>query len=213
MIRHRQTAPGQMKGVTALSTDALAGVRVVELSAGRLGAACAKHLGDFGADVVKVEPPAGDAMRKVGPFTGGEPHPERAALFLYLNANKRGVCLDLHTEEGRRDLDLLLKSADVFVTDLTPAIAEDLSLGEGRVEGLNPKLVYTSVTHFGRFGPYSDYRGSDLVAFHMGGVGYETPNTSVTDLEVDTPLKSGGYQAEYQTAWTAAAATIVGLFH
>ena len=178
-----------------------------------MGAACAKHLADFGADVVKVEPPDGDPMRHVGPFTGDEPHPERSALFLYLNANKRGVCLDLQSEESRRDLDLLLKGADVFVTDLSRREAGSLALDEARVESLNPGLVYTSVTHFGRFGPYSDYRGSDLVAFHMGGVGYDTPTASVTDIYAHPPVKSGGYQAEYQAAWTAAAATMVGLFH
>ena len=198
---------------SALSSDALAGIRVVELSGGRMGAACAKHLADFGADVVKVEPPEGDPFRQVGPFSGGEPHPERSALFLYLNANKRSVCLDIRTADGRSDLDLLLKSAHVFVTDITRSQAQELALDEDRVEALNPGLVYTSVTHFGRSGPYSDYKGSDLVAFHMGGVGYETPNSSVTDIEVDTPLKSGGYQAEYQTAWTAAAATMIGLIH
>ncbi len=191
----------------------MAGVRVVELSVGRMGAACAKYLADFGADVVKVEPPEGDPFRQVGPFTGGEPHPERSALFLYLNANKRGVCLDVRKADGRRDLNLLLKTANVFVTDITRAQAAELSLDEAHVEALNPSLVYTSVTHFGRSGPYSDYRGSDLVAFHMGGVGYVTPTASVTDLAAHAPLKSGGYQAEYQAAWTAAAAIMIGLFH
>ena len=178
-----------------------------------MGAACAKHLADFGADVVKVEPPGGDPIRQVGPFAGGEPHPERSALFLYLNANKRGACLDVHTSEGRRDLDLLLQSADVFVTDLSLAHAGELSLDEARVEALNPGIVYTSVTHFGRSGPYSDFNGSDLVSFHMGGVGYDTPTAFVTDIDEHPPVKSGGHQAEYQAAWTAAAATMVGLFH
>ncbi len=196
-----------------MTTDALAGVRVVELSAGRMGAACAKHLADFGADVVKVEPPGGDALRQAGPFTGGTPHPERSALFLYLNANKRGVCVDLHTDEGRQVLELLLKSADVFVTDASRRQAEALSLDEAEVQALNSGLVYTSVTHFGRYGPYSDYAGSDLVAFHMGGVGYDTPTAYVTDIAEHKPVKSGSYQAEYQAAWTAAAATMIGLFH
>ena len=162
----------------ALDKDALAGVRVVELSGGRMGAACSKFLADFGADVVKVEPPGGDPFRRIGPFVGGEAHPERSAMFLYLNANKRGVCLDLGGLDGRRDLDTLLKGAHVFVTDLAPREARGLSLDGPRVEKLNPDLVYTSVTHFGRRGPYSDHAGADLVAFHREATAHDPPRRS-----------------------------------
>ena len=196
-----------------MSQSALDGIRVVELSQGRMGAMCAKILADFGADVVKVEPPDGDPLRLVGPFVREGSTDESSGLFLYLNANKRGVCLDIQDEADRVDLNRLLRWAQVFVTDLGREQLEQLALTHAEVKAFNQDLVFTSVTHFGQTGPYSRFKGSDMVAFHMGGVGYETPAGSVTDLTSQPPLKSGGYQAEYQAAWTAATAAMIGLFH
>ena len=79
--------------------DALAGIRVVELSSGVAAPFCAKLFGDYGADVVKVEPPGGDITRRWGPFPGDDPHPEKSGLFFFLNTNKRGVTLDVTAPE------------------------------------------------------------------------------------------------------------------
>ena len=93
--------------------------RVVELGDGTAGPYAAKLLGDFGAEVVKVEGPEGDSTRRRGPFPDGRPDPEASGLFLYLNINKRGVVLDLDGEDGRRALtDRLLAPADIFITNL-----------------------------------------------------------------------------------------------
>ena len=96
----------------------LAGLSVVELGDGTAGPYAAKLLGDFGGEVVKIEGPEGDSTRRRGPFPDGRPDPEASGLFLYLNINKRGVVLDINSEDGRHALDRLLAPADIFITNL-----------------------------------------------------------------------------------------------
>ena len=184
---------------------------VVEYTQGISGAMCAKAMADQGADVIKVEPSQGDPTRRAGPFPGGVPDPEASGQFLYLNANKRGITLDV---ESRRDYDKLtwlLGMADVFVTDLYPRQSSELRVDYAHLQPANGRLVATYVTPFGYTGPYRDYKGSDLVVWHMGGMGYETPANAVTDLEMEPPLRGGGHQAEYLAGWTAAAATMAAV--
>jgi len=99
---------------------ALDGLRVLEV--GELVSApyATKLLADLGADVVKIEPPAGDRARQRGPFPGGMPHPEKSGLFLYLNTNKRGIVLDLTTPAGRAALERLAERADLLVHNVHP---------------------------------------------------------------------------------------------
>ncbi|MCH8064014.1 MAG: CoA transferase, partial [Chloroflexi bacterium] len=190
---------------------ALSDVTVVEYSRGAMGATCAKAMADLGATVVKVEPPDGDPLRLAGPFPDDEPHPDKSGLFLYLNANKKGVTLDLESNSGRATLRRLIAAADVFVTDLQPRDASELLLDYDSLKRINQGLVATYVTHFGHTGPYKDYQGTDLISWHMGGLGYETPAFYVTDAEKEYPLRGGTNQAEYLAGWTAAAATMAGL--
>src|SRR5690348_3639315 len=96
------------------------GPRVVELGGGIAAAYGARLLADFGADVIKVEPPGGDPARRAGPFPGDKPHPEKSGLFLYLNFNKRGVTLDITTATGAVRLAELLADADVLIENLGP---------------------------------------------------------------------------------------------
>ena len=193
--------------------SALSDLTVIEYSLGVMGAMCAKAMADLGANVIKVEPAQGDASRRIGPFPGGIPNAEASGQFMYLNANKRGITLDLSSRQDYDTLAGLLRTADVFVTDLSYRQSKELGLDYSRLEAVNSRLIATYVTHFGHSGPYRDYKGSDLVAWHMGGMGYETPLSSITDLEAERPLRSYGYQTEYLAGWTGAAATMVAVFH
>ena len=197
---------------TGLS-GALADLKVIEYSLGAAGAMCAKAMADLGADVVKVEPPEGDPTRRIGPFPGGAPNPEASGQFLYLNANKRGVTLDLRSEAGRKQLFDLVARADVFVCDLSPKRAAELRLSPTRLERVNPRLICTYVTPFGNTGPYRDYEGTDLIVWHTGGMGWETPAMAVTDMENQPPLRGRGNQAEYLAGWVAATATMAALHY
>jgi len=99
---------------------ALAGIRVVELGEGVSAPFCGKLFADFGADVVKVESPAGDVARRWGPFPKDQPHPEKSGLFHFLNTNKRSVTVDMEDPEGRARLLRLLAGADVLIENQLP---------------------------------------------------------------------------------------------
>ncbi len=146
---------------------ALAGITVVEQGTGIAAAMCGKAMADLGADVVIVEPPEGSPARSVGPFAGAS-DPEASGQFLYLNANKRGVVLDLEAQRGRETLKRLASGADIFVTDANPNRSNALGTDYESLAMLNPELVATYVTPFGRSGPYRNYKGTDLIAWHMG---------------------------------------------
>jgi crotonobetainyl-CoA:carnitine CoA-transferase CaiB-like acyl-CoA transferase len=130
----------------------LAGIRVLELSTVVLGPWACQILGDYGADVVKVEPPGGDSNRRIGP--GGEQ--AMGALFLACNRNKRSVVLDLKQRDGREAALALAARADVLVHNYRPTALARLGLGYGVVRQANPRIVYCGTYGYGRRGPYAD---------------------------------------------------------
>ena len=196
-----------------MPSGALSGIRVVEYSLGPSGATCAKTFADLGADVLKVEPPEGEPARRLGPFLNDRPDPEASGIFLYLNANKRGVTLDLRHPADRGRIHELIGGADVFVTDVQPKQAAALGIDSATVGGLFPRLIRTYVTPFGNTGPYRDWKGTDLIAWHMGGMGWESPAAFVTDPEEHTPLRGRGNMGMYLAGWVAAAGATCALFH
>jgi crotonobetainyl-CoA:carnitine CoA-transferase CaiB-like acyl-CoA transferase len=184
-------------------------VRVLEC--GELVAApyAGKLLADLGADVVKVEPPAGAAARRRGPFPGGEPDPERSGLHLYLNANKRGAALDLDNAGGRAALHALARRADVLVHDAPPRTLTGRGLDYAALAALNPGLVVTAITPYGLAGPKRDWEATDLTLWNAGGIAYlNGGGPEAGDLP---PLKPFGPQAEYQGGLNAAVATLGAL--
>jgi len=130
----------------------LHGVRVVDLTTAVLGPVATQHLGDLGADVIKVETPQGDFMRQLGP----ERHPGMAAYFLHINRNKRSVVLDLKQPAQRAVLLELIATADVFVHNMRLGAAERLGLDYASLAEPNPRLVHASATGFNRDGPQRD---------------------------------------------------------
>ncbi len=189
---------------------ALDGLRVLEV--GHLvGAAYAtKLLADLGAEGVKIEPPgAGDRARQRGPFAGGTPHPERSGLFLYLNANKRGITLDLTRPGGREVLDRLVAHADLLVHNVLPGVMAALGLDYHHLAALNPKLVMTSIAPFGVTGPHAGYRGTDVVTWSAGGVATLNGTPGEPDLP---PLKTFGDQSGFQAGLNAAVGSLGALF-
>jgi crotonobetainyl-CoA:carnitine CoA-transferase CaiB-like acyl-CoA transferase len=189
---------------------ALAGVRVVEAGGGVSAAYATKLLADLGADVVKLEPPGrGDPTRARGPFPGGTPHPERSGLFLYLNANKRGVAVDLTRPAGRDVLARLAARADLLVHDVHPNDMAAHGLDWERLAAANPALVMTSIAPFGGAGPHAGWRGSDLVMWNAGGVATLNGQPGEPDLP---PLRAFGGQSDYQAALNAAVASLAALF-
>ncbi|MCM0020549.1 MAG: CoA transferase [Tagaea sp.] len=146
---------------------ALEGVRVVELAHIMAGPVAGLMLADLGADVIKVEKlPGGDDTRRMVPPTQGD----QSAAYLMMNRNKRGVALDLKTERGQAILRKLLGTADVLIENYRLGTLDRLGFGYDAVHALNPRLVYCSLSGFGRTGPYAARGGFDLVAQGMSGL-------------------------------------------
>jgi len=145
----------------------LAGLLVADLTQNVAGPTCTQILGDMGAEVVKVERPGrGDDARAWAPPYWGE----ESATFMSVNRNKRSLAVDLKADEGRAVVERLLGRADVFVQSLRAGAAEELGLGYARVNALQPRLVYCSVTAFGTEGPLKDRPGYDPLMQAYGGI-------------------------------------------
>ena len=185
---------------------ALDDIKILDISQGISGSYCAKLLADFGADVIKVEPPGGELLRSMGPFFNDDPHPEKSLIHVVLNNNKRGVTLNLETSSGARLLKRLVEGADVVIENYQPGYLESLGLGFQELEKVNPQVILTSISGFGQSGPYSDYKSEDIVAYAMGGI---MAFSGTRDRE---PLKHGGFQSQYEAGLNAAIATGFALF-
>jgi crotonobetainyl-CoA:carnitine CoA-transferase CaiB-like acyl-CoA transferase len=129
----------------------LTGVRVIDLTSVMMGPYATMILGDYGADVIKVESPEGDVMRYAAPMR----HPQMGAMYLQGNRNKRSIVLDLKKDRGRDALLRLSATADVFVHNVRPAAMRRLRLGADDLLALNSRLVYASLHGFGEQGPYA----------------------------------------------------------
>ena len=148
--------------------DVLAPYRVLDL-AGEAGLFCGKVLGDYGADVIKIEPPRGDPSRRVGPFFHDEPDTQKSLFWFAYNTSKRGVTLNLETADGREVFRKLVKTADFVIETFAPGCLDRLGLGYSDLEKINPGIILVSITPFGQTGPYKDWKAPDIVAWAMGG--------------------------------------------
>ena len=175
---------------------ALAHLRVLDLT-GPGSQYCGRLMADLGADVVRVEPPAGDDGRRLGPYAGGKPDPERSITFLTYNLNKRGVVLDLDNSADRDRFRSLAAVADILLEDGTAWDLDAQGLGYENLKETNPGLIYTSISPFGLWGPYSNYLGGELIVQALGGLmyGYGDP-----DMRPALAPLAQGYQLAAQHA-------------
>jgi crotonobetainyl-CoA:carnitine CoA-transferase CaiB-like acyl-CoA transferase len=179
-------------------TGPLEGIRVVELGVWVAGPGAAGILADWGADVVKVEPPSGDPARQFHLMLGGAPD-DVNAVFELDNRGKRAVVLDLGSDRGREVLERLLGTADVLVTNIRPAALERLGLGPERVLEDHPRLVYGIITGFGLEGPDAARAAYDIAAFWARAGIAESLRTPGGQL----PFQRGG-MGDHSVAMTAA---------
>lgn len=180
---------------------ALDGLRVIELAQGIAGPCCGKVFAEYGADVVKVEPPGtGDVTRSWGPFPGDRCDAEKSGAFFFLNTNKRSVTLDMDSGEGRERLLDLVRGADVLIASSGPRLLQARDLGYGTLARLNPQLVMISCTPFGMTGPYADWNGYDLNAYHLSATG-----SRYCGLPEREPLENGTFTADFFGGFAAAA--------
>ncbi|HKE12342.1 MAG TPA: CoA transferase [Myxococcota bacterium] len=182
-------------------TGPLAGIRVLDLSSVVSGPLCTQVLGDLGAEVWKVEPPAGDTTRRLGPpFRGG-----LTGFFAHFNRNKRSIALDLKRPEGQQTARRLALQADVLVENYRPDVVKRLGLGYEELSQENPRLVYLSISGFGPSGPYRDLPAYDTVIQGLAGF-------MPTQGGDGTPQLVKSIIADKATALTAAYAVMAALF-
>ena len=186
-------------------------IKIVECGEGISAAYGAKMLADLGAEVIKVEPPGGDLTRRRGPFPGHKPDPEKSGIYIYLNANKRGVVADLTKPEGRELLGKLLADADILIHNVAPRDRAAHGLDSATLCAAYPKLIVTSISIFGDTGPYADWRGYELTASNAGGWAFLSPGASPSP-ELP-PLKCFGSQSDFQGGVHAAMLTLAAYLH
>jgi benzylsuccinate CoA-transferase BbsE subunit len=189
----------------------LAGLRILEL-ADEKGQFCGKLMGDLGADVIKIEPPGGEAARHVGPFLDDLPHPERSLSFWYYNTSKRGITLNLESADGRQLFRRLAATADVILETFPPGFLAARGLGYDSLREHNPGLIMCALTPFGQTGPWRDYATSDLLHLAAGGqmasCGYDEE-----DVPGAPPIAPGGGNAWHMGGHFAYMAILAALVY
>jgi crotonobetainyl-CoA:carnitine CoA-transferase CaiB-like acyl-CoA transferase len=193
------------------TTGALSGISIVECGEGVAASFATKLMADLGAEVIKVEPPEGDITRRYGPFPGNQPDPEKSGLFIYLNANKRGVTLDLTKEKDRVSMHSLLRNADLLVHNVAPAKRDSLGLASAKLAVAFPSLVVAAISPFGDDGPYRDWNAYELNVVNAGGWAFLSPGAS--EFPELPPLKAFGHQGDYQGGLHACFAALAAYFH
>ncbi len=180
----------------------LKGVRVLDISRVLAGPFCSMILGDLGADVVKVEPPEGDLTRSWGPpFLNGE-----SGYYLSVNRNKRSLCLDLSTSEGREVLYDLTRRSDVFLENFRPGVAERLGADYQTIRRAKEDILYCSISGYGQEGPYRNAPSFDIILQALGGF------MSITGEEGQPPVRVGVAIADLGAGLHAAIAILAALW-
>jgi crotonobetainyl-CoA:carnitine CoA-transferase CaiB-like acyl-CoA transferase len=180
---------------------ALEGVRVLDFSQGAAGPICTMHLGDLGAEVIKVEPPGGEWGRQLGPpFVDGV-----AAAFIGMNRNKRSIVVDLKQPAAREVILRLVARSDVLVESFRPGVMARLGLDDAALRPQHPRLVYCAISAFGQSGPWRDRPGVDGIVQAAAGL------MSVTGTPEGEPVKVGTPAADTTAGFLAACGILAAL--
>lgn len=192
-------------------TGPLAGVKVLDLSQMLAGPYCSMMLSDMGAEVIKIEPPAGDQTRKQGPYFEDDEQRHYGGYFHSVNRNKASITLDLKKPAGRDVLLRMVEDADVLLENFRLNVMERLGLGYETLHEINPRLVYACIRGFGdpRSGesPYAGWPAYDVVAQAMGGL------MGITGPDADSPIKVGPGVGDIFPASLTAIGITSALYH
>jgi benzylsuccinate CoA-transferase BbsE subunit len=196
-----------MMGIEQKYKAPLDHIRVLDLTDEK-GQFCGKLLADLGADVIKIEPPGGDAVRRRAPFFHDSPDEERGLLWFAYNTNKKSVTLNLERLDGQRIFKILARKAALVLESYSPGYMSKLGLDYNNLASENPGIVMTSITPFGQTGPYSDYKAYDIVLMAMGG------SMSICGDPDRPPVRESVEQAYQIAGAQAAMASVLALrFH
>ena len=187
----------------------LGDIRVLDISRALAGPYCTMMLGDLGADVIKVERPGrGDESRGWGPPFLGEPtesYPGESAYYLGINRNKRSLTVNLKDPEGQHIIQRLAARSDVLVENFRTGVLDEMGLGYEQLGALNPRLVYCSISGYGRTGPYAKMPGYDFIIQAEGGI------MGITGPEEGPPSRVGVSIVDITTGMFASTAILAAL--
>jgi len=194
-----------------MNPKALKGLSVLEFCNKVSGAYCTKLMADMGAEVIKIEPPqTGDNARRKGPFPNDEPHLEKSGHFAFINSNKKGITLDPSKSTGKEIFKKLIESVDILIEDSAAGQMEEQGLGYEDLKKINPGLIMTSISAFGRSGPYKDYQARPLNISHIAGQGNLLP---IPTYDINRPpVMAGGNKGGYDVGITALVAVLAAYF-
>jgi crotonobetainyl-CoA:carnitine CoA-transferase CaiB-like acyl-CoA transferase len=176
-----------------LTESPLQGLRVADFTQGAAGPYCAMLLGDYGADVIKVEPPRGDWGRTMGTSVG----PDNGTTYLSVNRNKRSLCLDMKDDRGRAVAARLAGRSDIVVESFRPGVMDRLGLGYETLAADNPRLIYCSISGYGQDGPNAGLPAGDSTMQAYGGL------MSVIGEPGRQPLRVGNVVSDMLTGMNA----------
>jgi len=189
----------------------LAGIKVVEHASSVAAAYAGRLLSAMGADVIMVEPPEHNPLRREPPFLGSDS--TVSAVFAYLAVGKRSVICDLRDEDDRVNFDRLVSGAHILIDDTPVDRRRAIGLDPERIESVHPHLVHLSVLPFGAVGPKAGWQGCELNLIHASGEGFLLPNGLSASLFPDrSPLKIAGHFAEMQGGIAGALSALSALW-
>jgi len=180
-----------------MGSELLKGYRMLDL-ADEKGAVCGKIFADMGADVIKVEPLSGCPTRTIPPFLEDQPGSDRSLYAIAYHAGKRSITLNLDAAEGQHLFIDLAKKADFIVESYPLGYLDNLGLGYGAIDRVNPRIIYTSITPFGDRGPAKDYKAADIAIWAAGGMMFQMGEEGRPPLQMAQPqagLHAGGEAA------------------
>jgi len=180
----------------------LENVRILDLSQYEAGPYATMLLADMGAEVIKIEPLWGEALRAAPPLIGGE-----SAFFMFYNRNKKGMALNLKDPRGVEIFKELVRHADVVFENFTPGVMDNLGIGYETLKEIKPDLIFVSVSGFGQDGPYSKRPSFDLIAQAMSGI------ISLTGERIGQPVPVADYIGDSVPALYATIAVLSALYH
>lgn len=178
----------------------LAGIRVIDLTQFLPGPMMTVMMADQGAEVIKIEPPAGEPVRNQGPFEAGH-----SVWFRNLNRGKASIALDLKSAEGKAHLTELVRDADVFVEGFRPGVIARLGFDYAAVKAINPRIVYCSISAFGQEGALAHHPAHDMAVQALAGF------LAVNDGPDGTPVVPGAASADMAAGLTALSAVLMAL--
>ena len=180
--------------------------RVLDLT-GPEGVFCGKFLADYGADVVKIEPPGGEAGRFKPPFIGEQESGEGSGYFLFYNTNKKSVTLNINHDSGQQIFKQMILNADVVLESFPVGYMASLGLDYDSLKDLNPNLIMVSLTPFGQTGSWKDYKATDLTLMAASGF------MQITGEPDGPPVRQGNEQSHFPGAQYAATSILAALYH